>query len=194
MKVAVISDTHAYKINQLSQDLLNTLKQADYIIHLGDFDTRELVDEFSSWGNFWGVAGNHDKRDIRSILPDTDVIEINGKKLGLVHGHGCTVPFGLKNGLKSRFNGTELDAILYGHTHVTTNIMMSGILYFNPGSACGRFPAYNRSYGLLEIGDSITGQIIPIRESKKRNIGEHIYAMAQEIEPKKLYYRMFSPR
>jgi putative phosphoesterase len=194
MKVAVISDTHAHNINQLSKDLLNTLRQADYVIHLGDFDSKELVDEFRSWSNFRGVTGNHDKHDIKAILPELDIVEINGKKLGLVHGHGCTMPFGLKNGLKSRFNDTKLDAILYGHTHVTTNITMSGILYFNPGSACGRFPAYHRSYGLLEVGDSITGQIIPIRESKKRTIGEHIYALAQEIEPKKVYYRMFSPR
>jgi uncharacterized protein len=194
MKVAVISDTHAYAIDQLSEDLLDTLKQADYVIHLGDFDSKELVDEFKSWGNFYGVTGNHDREDIQSVLPPLDIVEINGKKLGLVHGHGCTLPMGLKNGLNSRFNGTKLDAILYGHTHVTTNIMMSGVLYFNPGSACGRFPAYHRSFGLLDIGDTITGQIVPIRESKRRTIGEHIYALAQEIDPQKLYYRVFSLR
>jgi uncharacterized protein len=194
MKIVVIADTHARKINQLPKDLTNTLKQADHIIHLGDFDTVDIVEGLKSMGDFSGVAGNHDKRDIRSILPDIDILEINGKRLGLVHGHGCTMPFGLKNGLRTRFNGTKLDAILYGHTHVTTNITMSDILFFNPGSACGRFPAYNRSYGLLEIEDSITARIIPIKEPQKRSIGEHIYAMAQEIEPRKIYYRMFSPR
>lgn len=162
MKICVISDTHARRIKDLPPALVSVMKKADIIVHLGDYDTIELVNELKKLGNFWGVTGNHDFTKIRAVLPAKDILEVNGKKLGLVHGHGCSIPAGLKYGLKSRFNGEKLDAILYGHTHVTRNRMVDDILYFNPGSAAGRFPAYRRSYGVLTVDGTIKAEIFPI--------------------------------
>ena len=141
MKICVISDTHARHIEDLPSSLISVMKSVDIIIHLGDYDTVEMVHEMKKLGNFWGVTGNHDSAKIRAVLPKKDILEVNGKKLGLIHGHGCSMPTGLKTGLKSRFNGDKVDAILYGHTHVTRNKVVDDVLYFNPGSAAGRFPA-----------------------------------------------------
>ena len=162
MKICVVSDTHARRISDLPPALISTMKKADIIVHLGDYDTIELVNELKKLGNFWGVTGNHDFAKIRAVLPATDVLEVHGKRLGLVHGHGSSMPRGLQKGLKARFNGQKIDAILYGHTHVARNRMVEDVLYFNPGSAAGRFPAYRRSYGVLTVDGNIKAEIFPI--------------------------------
>jgi putative phosphoesterase len=162
MKICVVSDTHAHRISDLPPALISVLKKADIIVHLGDYDTIELVNELKKLGNFWGVTGNHDFAKIRAVLPPTDVLEVHGKRLGLVHGHGSSMPRGLQKGLRARFNGQKLDAILYGHTHVARNRMVGDVLYFNPGSAGGRFPAYRRSYGVLTVDGTIKAEIFPV--------------------------------
>jgi putative phosphoesterase len=191
MKICVISDTHAHHIKDLPPALISIMKKVDVIVHLGDYDTIELVDELKKLGNFWGVTGNHDFAKIRAVLPRTDILEVKGKRLGLVHGHGSSLPLGLKHGLKARFNGEKIDAILYGHTHITRNRMMNDILYFNPGSASGRFPAYHKSYGILTVDGTIKAEIFPIisqhnpgiQMSRMHTIARHLAA------PRKAFYR-----
>ncbi|MFC1905495.1 metallophosphoesterase family protein [Chloroflexota bacterium] len=191
MKICVISDTHARHIKDLPSSLISIMKNVDIIVHLGDYDTVELVDELKKLGNFWGVTGNHDFSKIRAVLPKKYILDVNGKKLGLVHGHGCSMPTGLKNGLKSRFNGDKVDAILYGHTHVTRNKVVDDVLYFNPGSAAGRFPAYRGSYGVLNVGDDICGEIFPITSQHKWDMQ---FSKAQTLAyhlamPRRVLYR-----
>jgi putative phosphoesterase len=191
MKICVISDTHARHIKDLPPALISVMKKVDIIVHLGDYDTIELVNELKKLGNFWGVTGNHDFAKIRAVLPSKDVLEVNGKKLGLIHGHGCSMPTGLKHGLKSRFNGDKIDAILYGHTHVSRNRIADDVLYFNPGSAAGRFPAYRKSYGVITVDNTIKGEIFPIisqhnpgmQMSKSQLIAYHLGA------PRRAFYR-----
>lgn len=144
--------------------MVDSLRKTDLIIHLGDYDSQDLIYELSRLGDFHGITGNHDGPEIQSLLPEQDIIEINGKRLALVHGHGCVLPFGFKHGLLKRFRGERIDAVLYGHTHVAKNHFMSGVLFFNPGSAVGRFPSWIGSYGILNIAESIHSEIVYIRK------------------------------
>ncbi len=158
-KVCVIADTHVHQISELPASLIQVLKDADLIIHLGDFVDSQLLDELASLSDFRAVAGNHDGKRIKGLLPRRDLIEINGKKLGLIHGSGCRRLRGMERGLCSRFRGEKPHAILYGHTHVIENQTMNGTLFFNPGSVLRRFPALEPSYGMLVVGETITAQI-----------------------------------
>lgn len=191
MKICVISDTHARHIGELPPALISVMKKADAIVHLGDFDTIELVNELKKFGNFWGVTGNHDFAKIRAVLPKTDILEIHGKRLGLVHGHGSSLPRGLRKGLKARFEGEKIDAILYGHTHVSRNRIVDGILYFNPGSASGRFPAYIKSYGLLTVDGTIKAEIFPIviPYSQNAQVNAASVILRQLAAPRRALYR-----
>jgi putative phosphoesterase len=166
VKIGVLADTHVFRTNAMRIDLLNELTKVDLIIHLGDFESRELVDDLSYLTDFVGVAGNHDGAEIRDKLPDTDIIEINGKRLGLTHGNGCWSPVGLRPGLQQRFRGERLDAVLYGHTHVSRNKIVDDVLFFNPGSVAGRFPATKPSYGVLTIGETIVVEVHELRETQ----------------------------
>lgn len=159
MKIGVIADSHALRISELPSSVLEVLTRMDMVVHLGDFHSEDMVNDLKEITNFRGVAGNHDSRI--PGLPEKDLVEVGDKCIGIVHGHGCFFPFGLKWGLLTQFEG-RIDAILYGHTHSARNIMENGILFFNPGSVAGRFPAMRRSYGVLTVGAEITGEIFTI--------------------------------
>lgn len=158
MKIGVLSDTHISTFDQLPSNLLERLKEADLIVHLGDYTGEELLDGLRKVGNFRGVFGNMDSPAIRALLPETEVLELNGKMVGMVHGEGP--PWGLENRIKGRFK--RVDAILYGHSHIAKNEFRNGMLFFNPGSATGRFPAPQKTYGILTIEESLTGEIVRI--------------------------------
>ena len=163
-RIGVLSDTHYHKFDEVPNSLLESIKKFDMIIHLGDFVSKDLVEHYKSFNNFYGIAGNHDPQSVKKMLPKTDVIEINGKRLGLLHGYWF--PFFCQDRSLARFKKDKVDAILYGHTHIIRNELAKNILFFNPGSVCGRFPAMHRSYGILTVGDEITSEIVTIEEKK----------------------------
>ena len=163
MKIGVIADTHVHRLSELPTSLINTLTRMDMVLHLGDYHSESLVNDLKAITNFRGVAGNHDANI--PGLPEKDVVCVNDKQIGMIHGHGCVFPFGFKWGLMTQFD-TRVDAILYGHTHSARNTIEEGVLFFNPGSVIGRFPAMHRSYGILTVGDDITSEIVTIEEKK----------------------------
>jgi len=158
MKIGVISDTHVSGIDQLSSKLVERLYEMDIVVHLGDYTGRGLLEGLREIGAFTGVYGNMDPPSVAGQLPEKDVMVVKGKKLGLIHGWGA--PEGLRGRINDCFQG--VDAILYGHTHKPENEVIGGRLFFNPGSATGMFPAQSRSFGILDVGDSIRGEIVVI--------------------------------
>lgn len=164
-RIAIIADTHYYAPAQFPAQLLAELDAADMVIHLGDFESIAVVDYLKRRYNFHGVYGNHDGYDIRTVLPRRDIVEVNGKRLGLVHG--CTVPFGSLRRMLRRFQQEKLDALLYGHTHIVRNEIKHGVLVFNPGSVMGKWPSPWSSYGILEVDGNISGEIVTLPEPGK---------------------------
>lgn len=158
MRIGVISDTHVSRIDQLPIKLIDALKNVDLIVHLGDYTGIELLEGLKGLGDFQGVFGNMDPLAIRAELPEKDIIDIDSKRLGLIHGWGA--PTGIQERVKSSFK--DVGAILYGHTHIAMNEVIDGILFFNPGSATGKFPALQKTYGILITEDSLQGEIITI--------------------------------
>jgi putative phosphoesterase len=56
----------------------------------------------------------------------------------------------------------DADVVLYGHSHMP---MLSGhdsMLLLNPGSPTQKRFAPYRSYGILEIGETIEARIVPV--------------------------------
>jgi putative phosphoesterase len=159
VKIGVIADTHVKSIFDLPALLLRNLKNLDMVIHLGDCETVEFIKDIDCICDFAGVAGNHDRNEMKTLLPEKMIIEINGKRLGLVHGHGCFLPFGLHTGLKNRFSKDNVDAILFGHTHIIKQYRDGDTLFFNPGTTAGRFPALRPSYGIITVNDAIHSEI-----------------------------------
>ena len=178
MRIGVIADTHVQRISELPSSLINELTRMDMVLHLGDFHSKDLVNDLKEISDFRGVAGNHDMHI--PGLPEKDLVEVNGKRIGIIHGHGCVFPFGFKWGLMTQFEG-KMDAILYGHTHSVRNTIEESVLFFNPGSVCGRFPAMHRSYGVLTIEEELRGEVITISTKRYFYLNKYINLASKAV-------------
>jgi uncharacterized protein len=129
MRIGVISDTHS---SALSNELIEKLKglNLDLIIHCGDYTDINVVHQLRALGNFCGVAGNMDPPSIREILKEKEIIEVEGKRIGVFHGHGL---FFMDRKLENKFKGEKIDIYLHGHTHRLRNEKKKDIYFLNPG-------------------------------------------------------------
>lgn len=160
MRILVLSDTHTNSLQSSPKPLLEDMSQADLIIHSGDFTSRQLVEELRSSGEFRGVYGNIDGPDVRSVLPDIDTIEADGFRIGVNHPAEGGPPTTIESRIRRKFQNVQV--INHGHSHRTKNMTKDGILWFNPGSATGKFPAFKKTYGVLTITDTVKGEIIEL--------------------------------
>ena len=158
IRIGVISDTHLKLVTgELRHIFKRHLADKDLIIHCGDTVSTGVVNYLDE-GRFRGVYGNMDPYEVRDLLPEKEVIELGGFRLGLIHGWGAAE--GLEDRIRMQFQ--EVDAIVYGHSHRAVSHHRDGVLFFNPGSATGYAPTGENSIGILEIGDEIRGSIITL--------------------------------
>ncbi len=193
MKIGVLSDTHISRVSELPPSVIRALEKADLIIHLGDFDSPQLLGELREMGDFIGVAGNHDGREIRNILSEKEILEVKGKRIGLIHGHGCVLPLGFQYGLLNQFKDDKVDAVLYGHTHIIKNYVAGNVLFFNPGSAAGRFPAFWKSFGMLDVNGSITAEIHHVVEKNRALLPRFAYSGMEWFASRRFVFHRMLP-
>ncbi len=160
VKIVVISDTHTDSIDNLPKRVLDDLSGADMIIHAGDFTGKRLVDALRKIGPFRGVYGNIDGPDVRKELPAIDILQAGDFKIGVNHPAEGGSPHTLEQRLRPKFLGVRV--IIHGHSHQTKNDFRDGVLWFNPGSATGKFPATKKTYGILTVDKEIRGEIIKL--------------------------------
>lgn len=158
MKIGVISDTHL----NISDDRLEKIVEDHFhdvglILHAGDIVDLEVLDVFGD-KEVYAVSGNMDHASVRDIFPEKRVVEIEGRRIGLIHGWGS--PAGLEEKLLREFE--DVACIVYGHTHRAANAVRDGVLLFNPGSPTDRRFAKHNSVGILDIGEEIEGTIITL--------------------------------
>jgi uncharacterized protein len=160
--IAVIADTHVNRLDELPLPVLNTLTKVDLILHLGDFTSPQLLNDLKKLGNFFGIWGNHDRLpEMRQRLKRIEVLEIDGKRIGLIHG--LFYPVGRQRRMMAWFKKYKIDILLFGHSHIVTNKIVDGVFLFNPGTVTRKFPATQGSFGLLTLNGSITSKVIPIK-------------------------------
>lgn len=143
-KILVLSDSHR---NVERMHWAVDWEQPDLIIHLGDCisDAEQLKATYTDF-SFECVPGNCDC----SMETAVRILEIEGKRVMICHGHTFRVKSGLLNlELGARERG--VDIALFGHTHRVFYETHNGVTYLNPGSIGS--PGYGvlPSYGVLQI-------------------------------------------
>lgn len=141
MKVLIVSDTHGRDENL--ETAVNREAPFDMLVHCGDVEGREIYIEALAECPCSIVSGNN---DFFSDLPREDVIDIEGNRVLVTHGHyyGVSMEFDqLAQAAKER----GCNAAFFGHIHVPVVEKMDGILLVNPGSLAfprqrGRRPSY----------------------------------------------------
>ena len=151
-RVALVADTHIPKAGPaLPERLLEELKGADLILHAGDLVEMSVMEELGSLAPTKAVVGNMDFPEVRTVLPEKLVVEVEGKLIGLIHGWGP--PMGIERRVLSRFS--DVDAIVFGHTHKALIEERKGILLVNPGTPNDRRFSKRLSYANLTIADGV---------------------------------------
>lgn len=159
MKIFVISDTHG-RNKEITEYLLKSEKP-DLILHLGDYvEDGEKISELLGIETIM-IRGNG---DYFSQYEGDELIDINGIRIFLTHGHIYNVDYTLDN-IIYKAKEVKADIVLFGHTHIPLNIKEDGVYIMNPGSPS--FPRggnFEKTFGVINIGDTMDIKIINIEE------------------------------
>lgn len=120
-KIAILSDTHGL----LREHVMDELAEADCFIHAGDMDTPYVIESIRRLGDTYAVRGNNDK-EWAEDLPKSITVTIEGVRFFIVHNKK-DIPKCL----------TNIDVVIYGHSHKYSAEIIEGVLFLNPGS-CGK--------------------------------------------------------
>jgi uncharacterized protein len=157
--VAVISDTHLPRgARRLPGRCLRRLRDADLILHGGDFVTHAFFEELRSLGPpVEGIAGNMDESALKELLLPERVVQVEEARIGMVHAPGARA--GREARLAARF--PDCHAVVYGHTHVPHVERFQHLLVLNPGSPTERRTAPFHSMLVLSVdGEDIEPELV----------------------------------
>jgi uncharacterized protein len=148
--IGVISDTHGL----LRPEALAALKGSRHIIHAGDIGAPEILTPFAAIAPVTAIRGNIDKNAWALKLPETEVIEICGVAIYILHNLAQ---------LDLNPEAVGFKVVIYGHSHIPKQETRNGVLYFNPGSAGPRRFKLPVTIGRLILEDkNVRAEIIPI--------------------------------
>jgi len=120
--LGVISDTHGL----VRPEALAALAGVERIVHAGDIGAPAVLDALARIAPVTAVRGNNDREGWAAAIPETEVVEIGGVSLYVLHDlHELD--------LDPRAAGFA--AVIAGHSHRPRREERDGVLYLNPGSA-----------------------------------------------------------
>ena len=114
----------------------------------------EILEKLSSVAPLTAVRGNVDKEAWALKLPETEVLEVGGISIYVLHDLA-------QMDIKPKAAGFAV--VVSGHSHVPKQATRDGVLYFNPGSAGPRRFKLPVSVGRLIVeGEGVTGELVTI--------------------------------
>jgi putative phosphoesterase len=120
--IGIISDTHGL----LRPEALQALRGSDHIVHAGDVGSPEILQQLGAIAPVTAVRGNVDMGEWARKLAETEVLEVGGVSIYVLHDLAQ---------LDLNPKAAGLKVVVYGHSHVPKQEERDGVLYFNPGSA-----------------------------------------------------------
>lgn len=119
--IAILSDTHG----MLRPEVIEKLYGCDLILHGGDINKQEVLDRLQEIAPVYVVRGNNDKEWAENI-PETLRFQVEGLRFFMVH-----------NKKQVPKNLSDIDVVVFGHSHKYFEQVIDRTLWLNPGS-CGR--------------------------------------------------------
>ncbi len=180
-RLGVVADTHIPdRLKALPTHLFELLAGVDLILHAGDISHPRVLDELRRLAPVVAVQGNRDifYRAGRR-LPVDAIVEAGAIRIGMTHGHGglasyikekllyYTVGYYLNRyDVRVRERFSDVNAIVFGHSHSPVNQVRRGVLLFNPGAVGPDYKTrYGPGLGLLTVDTAhnrLSGEILPL--------------------------------
>ena len=152
MIIGVISDTHGL----LRPKAIEALRGSERIIHAGDVGDPAILEKLSEIAPVTAVRGNVDGGIWARKLPVSNVLEVDGVSIYVLH---------ILDELDLKPEAAGFAAVIYGHSHTPLSEMKNGVLYFNPGSAGPRRFELPVSIGRLSVEKrNITAEILELQD------------------------------
>ena len=152
MLVGLISDTHGL----LRPQALDALRGSAHIIHAGDVGDPGILEKLAAIAPVTAVRGNIDKGGWARKLRETEVLELAGVAIYVLHDLA-------QLDLKPEAAGFK--AVISGHSHVPAQQRRNRVLYFNPGSAGPRRFQLPVSVGRLVVeSGEVQGEIVRLAD------------------------------
>jgi putative phosphoesterase len=149
--IAVIADTHLPRgRRRLPEECVRRIAAADLVIHAGDFSSVSAYEEIAAIGpRLVAVHGNVDEPALREWLPERELVEIEGARIGVVHDAGAAR--GRLGRMRRAFPDTG--AVVFGHSHLPLLERERGFQIFNPGSPTERRRAPAHTMGVARVDE-----------------------------------------
>ena len=164
-RVVVVSDTHFREWDEVHPKIKEAVSEADIAVHCGDFTRMGVVEGMRRTARKAVVVhGNSDPVELRKAIPSVEVLEIEGKRIGVTHPAWGGPPFDLDE-LLGDFP-EPVDVILFGHLHETVNEVRDGVLFLNPGQGYSSFMVPATIAVLTLDGGQMDSQIRVIEEGR----------------------------
>jgi putative phosphoesterase len=149
--IGVISDTHGL----LRPEAVAALHASDLIIHAGDVGDPQILERLRAIAPTYAVRGNVDRSPWAEVLPPTEVVEVGGLQIFVLHNLS-------ELDLNPRAAGFA--AVISGHTHRPHADVRDDVLYLNPGSAGPRRFTLPIAVATLRItGSRLSHEIVELR-------------------------------
>ena len=157
--LVIISDTH----HRVLPDLVTShIKNADVILHAGDFTGMEDYERLEAYGKpLYAVLGNMDKSPLETILPVKRLVRVEDVSIAMIHGWGA--PGGLEKRVKGAFEGMDWDVLVFGHSHSPVIKKEGRKVLLNPGSPTDkRFARTNTFISMTIDRRDVNAEIISL--------------------------------
>ena len=149
--LGVISDTHGL----LRPEAVEALRGCERILHAGDVGAPEILEALAKIAPVTAVRGNIDTASWAHALPESEIVEVGGISIYMLHDHG-------KLDLNPEAAG--FGAVVYGHSHRPRIEKKNGILYFNPGSAGPRRFSLPVTVGRLVVeAENVQAELVELK-------------------------------
>jgi putative phosphoesterase len=138
----------------LRPEAVQALGGSEHIIHAGDVGAPEILDQLSKIAPVTAIRGNVDKEPWARRLAETEVVELGGISIYVLHDLA-------RLDLKPEAAGFRV--VISGHSHVPKEETKNGVLYLNPGSAGPRRFKLPVSVARMTIrGGEVEAEIVTI--------------------------------
>ncbi|MFZ5816368.1 MAG: metallophosphoesterase family protein [Bacillota bacterium] len=150
MRIGLISDTHIpARAKAIPREVLEAFAGVDLILHAGDLVVPQVLEPLERIAPLVAVAGNNDPPAVAERWGWQRVLELEGFRVGLVHGHEGR---GANTVARALSQFPACDVVVFGHSHSAYNQRHGRTLAVNPGSPTDlRRWSPGHSYGLLHL-------------------------------------------
>ncbi len=157
MKIILVSDSHGFR--EPLDYVREHHPEADLFVHCGD-----VCLEKKDVPGFLCVAGNHDGSGTERQFPLKRVIEADGHRIYVCHGHLELLGEDRYELMIAHAKREGCDTVFFGHTHRPLDTEKEGIRLLNPGSLWFNMIDISATYMAVETEGILRAELLYYRE------------------------------